>query len=810
MRLRSLSTAALAAALLLTGCPKKSDAPTAPLLQVSAATLAFDAVAGQGSPAAATVQVSNAGGGTLALPTASITYADGSGWLAAAVTGAAAPYTLTVTPDVAGLAPGTYHASVRVAAAGADGSPRDLAVTLSVQPPPALALSTAALAFSGVQDGAPPPAQHLTVSNAGGGALAAPTIQVEAGSAVPAWLTVTPTSATAPYTFDVSVDLAGLLPATYAATITVTSAGAADSPQVVEVTLAVDQATLLWISPPGITFSVAQGDPAPAARTVSLFNVGSGTLARPVATIQPIACGAGWLTATVTGSADPYTLLVAADPAGIPVGGCTAVINLDSGVGTGGTQGVLVSLWVADPAAADHLVQLSFSGMSWAERGFQGRATEIPQAVTLLQGGAGGALTEVSATLSAPGSDAWTATIPRGPYAIKVTPASGTPRYYEVASGAERVELGSEFAGVEAGRASSLVTPVTFDLGGLLPWSDATDRIQVFDQDAQAWWSSQFGGTVAVAGGATAGSFTFDWTPSNFALAAGADHVWVTQLRADPAGADPGYRVVAARDLGGIAMVDGTPITVDATGLTPTTASATVPLNLRAGAFAAAMPEAGTSPRLDVSVWAQGVPLHVDSAAMDLLQLSADPGADHDYGPVSYRRFLPRQYRETLFTSRSVRITRTHPGGKTRTLSAVSQRRDPIGAVPVAIGPAVGAVTGVRAGGVDVSTTPATGVGTSPTLTWDAPAVGAADGYQLFLVELYDDPARASAQIRSAGFATVTSRTFTPPAGWLQAGKTYLVRIEAVRDPTLADGLTPNLTSPQRGGTATWTQPISP
>jgi hypothetical protein len=114
------------------------------------------------------------------------------------------------------------------------------------------------------------------------------------------------------------------------------------------------------------------------------------------------------------------------------------------------------------------------------------------------------------------------------------------------------------------------------------------------------------------------------------------------------------------------------------------------------------------------------------------------------------------------------------------------------------------------AGGADVSAAPATGVGTSPILTWNSPAIGTADGYRLLLMEFYDDAARATAQVRQVGRATVTSRTFRPPAGWLRAGKTYVLQIEAAREPNLADGLTPLLESPQRGGTSTWTQPFSP
>ena len=56
-----------------------------------------------------------------------------------------------MTPSIAGLAAGTYTADVTVAAAGATGSPKTVAVTFTVDPPapPALAVTPATLSFSG-------------------------------------------------------------------------------------------------------------------------------------------------------------------------------------------------------------------------------------------------------------------------------------------------------------------------------------------------------------------------------------------------------------------------------------------------------------------------------------------------------------------------------------------------------------------------------------------------------------------------------------------------------------------------------------
>jgi hypothetical protein len=79
---------------------------------------------------AKTLTVSNSGGGTL-----SFTASDDAAWLSVAPASGVAPKDLTVTADATGLAPGSYTATVTVAAAGVSGSPKTVAVTLDVSAP---------------------------------------------------------------------------------------------------------------------------------------------------------------------------------------------------------------------------------------------------------------------------------------------------------------------------------------------------------------------------------------------------------------------------------------------------------------------------------------------------------------------------------------------------------------------------------------------------------------------------------------------------------------------------------------------------
>lgn len=104
---------------------------TKPRLSLTPSSLNFGGAAGLGNR---TVDVKNTGKGTLAKVSTAISYTNGSGWLKAALSGAGNSQKLTVSVVLSGLAPGTYGATIKVSAAGADGSPQSLSVTLKVAP----------------------------------------------------------------------------------------------------------------------------------------------------------------------------------------------------------------------------------------------------------------------------------------------------------------------------------------------------------------------------------------------------------------------------------------------------------------------------------------------------------------------------------------------------------------------------------------------------------------------------------------------------------------------------------------------------
>ncbi|HJQ67450.1 MAG TPA: S8 family serine peptidase [Blastocatellia bacterium] len=124
---------------------------------------------------------------------------------------------------------------------GADTTDQDFALIIyngSAGAPtnPTIGVSPSSFSFTATAGGANPANQSLSITNTGGGSLN------WTASDDATWLTISPTSGTAPSTVTLSVNIAGLTPGTYNGTITVTATGATNSPVNVPVTLTVNAA----------------------------------------------------------------------------------------------------------------------------------------------------------------------------------------------------------------------------------------------------------------------------------------------------------------------------------------------------------------------------------------------------------------------------------------------------------------------------------------------------------------------------------------------------------------------------------------
>jgi len=242
--------------------------PPAP--QVSPVSLTFGAQPGGLDPEAQTISVANSGGGTLIW-----TAASNAAWLSASPGSgsvvAGQPMSVNVSVSIAGLAPGTHNGIITITPQS--GAPVLLPVTLVIAAPPVLEISPASLVFDAAYGGSNPPAQTAGVANSGGLVLN----WTAASNA--SWLGVTPiggsTIAGQVVNISISVNITGLAPGTYNSAITITPQNAA--PRDLPVSLVVSGTPVLNVSPASLSFATPDGS-NPAAQTISIANIGGGTL----------------------------------------------------------------------------------------------------------------------------------------------------------------------------------------------------------------------------------------------------------------------------------------------------------------------------------------------------------------------------------------------------------------------------------------------------------------------------------------------------------------------------------------------------
>jgi len=159
-------------------------------------------------------------------------------------------------------------------------SPQNVSVSLTVQQPCSLTLSTGSLSFTSVANNGNPSNQSLSLAAT---SSCPGIIGWQAISSAP-WLTITPAGGqlrgTASAATTVSVNTNGLGAGTYSASITVR---AAQSTQSVMVQLTIQaapppSAPILSAAPLNLNFSTTQGQPNPPGQTVTITNTGGSPL----------------------------------------------------------------------------------------------------------------------------------------------------------------------------------------------------------------------------------------------------------------------------------------------------------------------------------------------------------------------------------------------------------------------------------------------------------------------------------------------------------------------------------------------------
>jgi uncharacterized protein (TIGR03437 family) len=211
--------------------------------------------------------------------------------------------------NAAGLSPGTYQGTIQISSAGIANSPLSVPVTLNVTAVPALQANPSLLNFTVQVSGPSPIAQTIDLTLSG---IPASRSVATVGPGTP-WLSAS--ISTGAGDINVFANPAGLIPGVYNGTISVSSAGAANSPLTIPVSLTVLGIPEFDISQDSVAFAILQPQTAPVSTTVSLTTGAN----PPVAYVLDVTAST-WLTVTPTTGMTPMDVVVTADPTGLRPG----------------------------------------------------------------------------------------------------------------------------------------------------------------------------------------------------------------------------------------------------------------------------------------------------------------------------------------------------------------------------------------------------------------------------------------------------------------------------------------------------------
>jgi uncharacterized protein (TIGR03437 family) len=273
----------------------------------------------------------------------------GGNWLSAAggVPGAASAITLHVA-NYATLDPGTYSAAVVINLSGG-GPPLVVPVTLTVKPSVIISASPANVTLT-------------VAATAAGGTTTTQTIAVQAAQPVAysltatvqsggGWLSLSKASGTAGDTFDIIANGASLAPGTYTGTVTIAPTTMPGPPQNIAVTLVVTTSDEVMPWPGTIAVVYRDGDPQPAAQSISLSTVSGGPEGISVSSDAP------WVTVTPNATSAPATFSITVDPMGLDPGAHYASIVVSSLAAASGRMSIPVTLFLPTPKPVIQSVQ---------------------------------------------------------------------------------------------------------------------------------------------------------------------------------------------------------------------------------------------------------------------------------------------------------------------------------------------------------------------------------------------------------------------------------------------------------------------
>lgn len=235
----------------------------------------------------------------------------------------------------ANLPAGTYNGKATLLTPGGTPAQQDIPVKLLVSASPLLGLSTNTLNFTYQVGTGTPPSQNVTVTSTSG--ATALTLAAATANNSGNWLTV-PATATAGTAFPVTVNPTSLAPGNYTGTITVTAAGAANSPQQIAVNLKVTNDPVIVTTANGCTTGAltcplifpSQIGQAPVPSQLIRVTSSTGAPLNYTVSTTGTTCGNNWLVVSgATSGSTEGVFSVAVNPTGIAAGTkCDGFVNI--------------------------------------------------------------------------------------------------------------------------------------------------------------------------------------------------------------------------------------------------------------------------------------------------------------------------------------------------------------------------------------------------------------------------------------------------------------------------------------------------
>jgi uncharacterized protein (TIGR03437 family) len=242
---------------------------------VSPAQLSFGYQIGTAVPEAQTLALSSSTGANVSF-TAFAQPTNCGSWIVLNQNSGATPSTLSIQVNTSGLTAGTCTGAINITAPGASNPNVSVPVSLLVSTLPLIQVPATGPTFTYQIGGTPPAAQDVQITSSTSGLNIAASASPNNGG--PNFLQITPANGTTPLALTLTVVptvLQTLGPGTYTETVTLSGAGAGNSPQSFNVTLTVSSNPILISSQQSLNFNYQVGQTAPPNQTITITSSGA-------------------------------------------------------------------------------------------------------------------------------------------------------------------------------------------------------------------------------------------------------------------------------------------------------------------------------------------------------------------------------------------------------------------------------------------------------------------------------------------------------------------------------------------------------